>query len=222
MDIKKHIDFFNPAKLTTNKLEVHIIGVGAVGSNIALQLVKLGIPLIHLWDFDTVDEHNITNQVYSALDVNKPKVNALKDILLQHNPFAKIYAHNMRYTNQPLKGIIFLTVDSIKTRKTIAEDNFHNLFVKLVIDGRIGLERGQVYTTDWSLDHLKQNYINLCDFNDSETDAKVSACGTELSVSPSVQMTAAIAVAQLINFINEQELKQAINFDAFEFKITAL
>lgn len=222
MEIKKHIDFFNPAKLTANKLEVHIIGVGAVGSNIALQLAKLGVTTIHLWDFDIVNEHNITNQVYTSLDVGLPKVNALKKHMLENNPDIKIYAHNMRYTNQPLKGIIFLTVDSIKTRKEIAENNFHNLFIKLVIDGRIGLEKGQVFTTNWLYDNDKQNYINLCDFNDSETDAVISACGTELSVSPSVLLTAAYAVAQLINFVNEKKLKQTIQFDAFEFKTLAL
>ena len=222
MELKKHIDFFNPAKLTTNKLEVHIIGVGAVGSNIALQLAKLGIPTVHLWDFDIVNEHNITNQVYTTRDIGRTKVDAMKDHMLENNPDMKIYAHNMKYTIQPLKGIVFLTVDSIKTRRQIAEDNFHNLFIKLVIDGRIGLERGQVFTTNWMFDTLKQNYINLCSFDDSETDAVVSACGTELSVSPSVQLTASYAVAQLINFVNDKELKQSIQFDAFDFKTLAL
>lgn len=222
MDIKKHIEFFNPAKLTSTKTEVHIIGVGAVGSNIALQLAKLGVPLVHLWDFDIVNEHNITNQVYNINDIAKPKVNALKEHMLENNPDMKIYAHNMKYTNQPLKGIVFLTVDSIKTRKQIAEDNFYNTFIKLIIDGRIGLERGQVFATDWINEELKQNYISLCDFDDKDTDAVVSACGTELSVSPSVMLTASCAVAQLINYVNNQKIKQSIHFDAFDFKMNAL
>lgn len=222
MDIKKHVDFFNPAKITNNKLEIHIIGVGAVGSNIALQLAKLGIQTIHLWDFDNVDTHNITNQVYTSLDIGKPKVEALKQHLLANNPNMKVYAHNMRYKNQPVKGVIFLAVDSIKTRKKIAEDNFYNNFIKLVIDGRIGLERGQVFTTIWDLDDSKTNFINLCDFNDNETDAVISACGTQLSVSPSVMLTAAYAVAQLINYVNNQPIKQTIQFDAFSFKTLAL
>lgn len=222
MDIKKHIDFFNPAKITNDKLEIHIIGVGAVGSHIALQLAKLGVPTVHLWDFDNVDEHNITNQVYTSLDIGKPKVNALKSHLLDNNPNMKVYAHNMKYNKQPIKGIVFLAVDSIKTRKRIAEDNFYNNFIKLVIDGRIGLERGQVFTTIWDNDNDKTNYINLCDFKDSETDAVVSACGTQLSVSPSVMLTAAYAVAQLINYVNKQSIKQTIQFDAFSFKTLAL
>lgn len=222
MDLKKHIDFFNPAKLTSNNLEVHIIGVGAVGSNIALQLAKLGVPLIHIWDFDSVNEHNITNQVYNVTDLYKPKVVVLKQHLLNNNPNMKVYAHHMKYNNQPLKGIVFLTVDSIQTRKQIAEDNFYNNYIQLVIDGRIGLERGQVFTTEWFLEQDKQNYINLCDFKDSETDAVVSACGTELSVSPSVLLTTAYAVAQLINFVNKHPIKKSIQFDAFAFKTLAL
>ena len=43
MDLNKHIEFFNPEKLKDKNIDVNIIGVGAVGSYIALQLAKLGI-----------------------------------------------------------------------------------------------------------------------------------------------------------------------------------
>ena len=65
----KHIEFFNPNKVK-NK-EVHIIGVGAVGSFIALTLAKLGLQKLTIWDFDTVEETNVANQVYTQKDVGK-------------------------------------------------------------------------------------------------------------------------------------------------------
>ena len=79
MNLNKHIEFFNPAKL--NNYEIHVIGVGAVGSYIALTLAKLGIKKLYIWDFDTVEEHNITNQVYNYNDLGKPKTLALKSHL---------------------------------------------------------------------------------------------------------------------------------------------
>lgn len=42
-----------------------------------------------LWDFDTVEAHNIVNQMFRQQDVGKPKVEALKDILMDINPEIK-------------------------------------------------------------------------------------------------------------------------------------
>lgn len=216
LNIVKHVEFFNPFKLR-NK-EIHIIGVGAVGSFIALTLAKLGIPKITIWDFDTVDEHNITNQVYTTKDIGKPKVEALKQHLLDNNPNMEVITKG-KYTNQNLKGILFLSVDSIKLRYDILSNVQYNPFIELVIDGRIGLEKGQVIATDWKLSDLIKNHIELSNFKDNESDAPVSACGTTLSVMPSVQCTAQFAVAQLINFVNNKKINQLTQFDAFDFKI---
>lgn len=217
MNLNKHLDFFNPH---FNE-EVHIIGVGAIGSNIASQLVRLGVTDIHIWDFDTVDEHNITNQIYTSEDIGKLKVDALKEYLLKINPKARIITHK-KYTRQPLQGILFSCVDSIKVRREIALQNEYNLFLKLVIDTRIGLETGQVFVTHWQVEDEVKNYLAMCDFNDDETDAVVNACGTTLSISPTVLITTAYAVASLINFINGKTVKNQILFNAFDFKTRAV
>ena len=217
MDLKKSIEFFNPLNL---KEEVHIIGVGAVGSYIALTLVKLGIENLYIWDFDTVESHNIVNQVYDATDIGKLKTHALERHLLDNNDKVKIHKKG-KYTGQALKGIVYLTVDSIKIRKNTLENLRYNPFIKLIIDGRIGLEKGQVINTVWNDDKLIQNHIDLSSFKESESDAPVSACGSTLSVAPSVIITAQYAVAQLINFVNQQPIKQLIQFDAFLFKTIA-
>src|SRR3954469_16403289 len=54
-----------------------IIGVGAVGRQVALQLAAIGARRLQLIDFDQVDESNITTQVYLAEDVGQLKVTAL-------------------------------------------------------------------------------------------------------------------------------------------------
>ena len=70
MDLVRQLEFFDPAKITE---EIHIIGVGAIGSHIVEMLVRMGIEDINIYDFDTVDEHNIPNQMFYSTNLNEPK-----------------------------------------------------------------------------------------------------------------------------------------------------
>ncbi|MDP7019582.1 MAG: ThiF family adenylyltransferase, partial [Pirellulaceae bacterium] len=49
-----------------------VIGVGAIGRQVALQLAAVGAPRIQLVDFDAVDVTNVTTQGYTANDVGQP------------------------------------------------------------------------------------------------------------------------------------------------------
>lgn len=218
INLNKHMEFVDPNKLKENKLNVNIIGVGAVGSYIALQAVKLGIPELTIWDFDTVDDHNITNQVYTFNDVNKLKVDALEEHLMASNPDLILHKKGKWNPGDPVDGVVFLEVDSMKVRQAFVEDNEYNDLLKLVIDARIGLETGEVHCCKWDDDDSRENYINKVNsFNDDDANVTVSACGTTLSVSPSVYLSAATAVATLINFINKKDLVNYVAFNAFDF-----
>lgn len=215
MDLNKHLSFFNPVKLKNS--EIHIIGCGAIGSNVALQLAKLGVETLTLWDFDIVTEHNVTNQVYDFYDVNKKKTEALKEHLLKQNPRIKVNCRG-KYTYSPLKGLIIMCVDSVETRKKIAEANQYNIGIQLLIDGRIGLTEGQVYCVNWTDSQEIEKYIKLTDFKDDEVQTPVSPCGTTLSVSPSVLITVSYMISCLINFVNDKPNPPIIMLDAFNFK----
>lgn len=216
MNLNKHLSFFNPASL--RKEEINIIGCGAIGSNVALQLAKLGVEKLVLWDFDIVSEHNITNQIYNINDVGKPKVEALEEHLKLQNPTIKIIKKG-KYSTQPLKGILILAVDSIELRHKIAKQQEYNIMLRLVIDGRIGLETSQAYCIDWTKSENIENYLKLTDFKDNEVSVPVSPCGTTLSVSPSVQMAVSVMVGCLINYANKVENPTIIDIHAFRFKI---
>ena len=217
MNLNKHLSFFNPASL--RKEEINIIGCGAIGSNVALQLAKLGVEKLVLWDFDIVSEHNITNQIYNINDVGRPKVEALEEHLKLQNPTIRIIKKG-KYSTQPLKGILILAVDSIELRHKIAKQQEYNIMLRLVIDGRIGLETSQAYCIDWTKSENIENYLKLTDFKDNEVSVPVSPCGTTLSVSPSVQMAVSVMVGCLINYANKVENPTIIDIHAFRFKIT--
>lgn len=223
MNLNKHIEFFNPSKLKEKNIDINIIGVGAVGSYIALQLAKLGIEKLIIWDFDVVDEHNITNQVYDYEDLNLPKVDALEKHLKRSNPEIRVIKKGRYSAGMPISGIVFLEVDSMKVRQEFVDDNRYNQEIDMVIDGRIGLATGEVHCISWQDERIVEKFEEkVTAFDDSNAAVTVSACGTTLSVSPTVFVTAAEAVKCLINYINDQPNNVYIGFNAFESKMRGL
>ena len=53
-----------------------VIGVGALGGQVALQLAALGVPKLQLIDFDRVEETDVTTQGYDFEDIGQLKVDA--------------------------------------------------------------------------------------------------------------------------------------------------
>ena len=59
-------------------LKVAVIGVGAIGRQVALQLAAIGARRMQLVDPDVVDATNITTQGYWASDLDRAKVAATR------------------------------------------------------------------------------------------------------------------------------------------------
>lgn len=218
MDLKKHLDYFNPL---AEDLPIHIVGCGAVGSHIATGLVRLGIQSLTLWDFDTVEPHNITNQIYTQNHINRKKTEALKEHCLTINPDIKITIKDKYTTNQLLNGYVFLAVDSIELRKAFIEAHYYHTGIILLIDTRIGLEEAQIFTASFIDQRSVERLKRYTDFTSDEVDAPVNACGTTLSILPSVQTAASFAIANFINYIRTNKYYHTIYVNAFSFKCVA-
>ena len=63
-----------------------VIGVGAIGRQVALQLAAIGVPRLQIIDFDVVDHTNLTTQGYWAVDIGSPKVDATAKAISQLDP----------------------------------------------------------------------------------------------------------------------------------------
>ncbi len=75
------------------KATVFIAGVGALGTNIALNLAMMGIGHLILCDFDTIELSNLARQVlFEEKDIGKSKVLTAKNALERINPTIKITA----------------------------------------------------------------------------------------------------------------------------------
>ncbi len=80
------IKYFGPERLTKiQKTRVGIAGAGGLGSNCALNLVRLGIKRMVIVDYDQVDASNLNRHFYFADQVGKLKVEALRENLLRIN-----------------------------------------------------------------------------------------------------------------------------------------
>ena len=81
-----------------NEATVAICGLGGLGSNIAICLARAGIGKLILIDFDVVDVSNLHRQQYKANQVGMYKTEALKENLLEINPYITIESRTVRMT----------------------------------------------------------------------------------------------------------------------------
>lgn len=207
LDVRRHVELFDPYNF---KEPITIIGCGATGSWVALYLAKLGITDITIYDFDIVEGHNIANQAFGLKDINDTKAFANQKNIIRDTG-TEIVAKSVRYIDQRLRGVVFLMVDSMKERKRIWEKSLKlNPNITLVIEPRMGLNMGRVYTIDPSNINQIKAYEETYYEDD---DAEVSACGTSVSVITSATMIASICVRQLINYSNSVHLENEILVD---------
>lgn len=223
MDLSKSYDFFQPEK---DNARIHIVGCGSVGSTIAENLVRCGVTKLTLWDFDTVEEHNIVNQMFRQEDVGRLKAEALKDLLTEINPEVKntIDVKTDGWKGKLMSGYIFLAVDSIKVRKEIIERHMDSPYVKAVFDVRTMLTGAQSYAADWSDYKSKQNLLNSMQFSDEEAkeSTPVSACGITLGVVTTVRLICAMCVNNYIKFAKGEGLWKFIQMDGFSGTLDCL
>lgn len=223
MDLSKSYEFFKPDMLESR---VHIIGCGAIGSTVAENLVRFGITKITLYDFDTVEAHNIANQMFRHTDIGKLKIDALAEYLTEINPecAADLKLVKEGWTGQRLSGYVFLCVDNIDLRREIATACKENTFVKGMFDFRMRLTDAQHYAADWSDQKMVETFIKSMAFSHDEAKeaTPVSACNITLSVVPTVREVVALGVSNFINFVKGAPLKKMILIDAFAFDVVAV
>ena len=91
---------------TLGDKKVLLIGVGGVGSHVAVALCRAGIGQLEIVDFDVVDESNLGRQYYDVNDVGVLKVEAMKGHLNRMNPKCEVITHNERLSPERLEELV--------------------------------------------------------------------------------------------------------------------
>ena len=124
-----------------NKLKagkVAVLGLGGLGSNIAISLSRVGVGEIILVDYDVVEPSNLNRQQYFVKHIGMKKTDALKSIIDEINPFVKIKTKDIFVTKENIDflkecDIVIEAFDDPKNKATLCNMVLRNFKDKYLI-----------------------------------------------------------------------------------------
>ncbi len=218
MDTSKVLEYFDPSEY---RFAYNVIGCGAIGSHVCEQLTRLGITEVHIYDFDTVEAHNITNQMFCDSDIGMSKVDACEAAMKAINPEITVYKHPEGLTPPyVINGICILCVDNIDLRREIVKANQFNPNCAAFLDFRMRLVDAQHYFADAKNRFEVTELLNTMAFTHEEAmDATPkSACGVELSVVYTVKAIVSFGMANMVKWLmsrDDYRTMMQVNMDSF-------
>ena len=176
--VLKSIGIVGQKRIINSK--VLIVGAGGLGCPISDLLVRSGVGLIGVIDFDKVSLSNIHRQtLYTTKDVGKFKVKVLKKKLNLINEEVNVKIYNKKANDKNLINIINkydIIVDGSDNFKTkFLLNKFSLKFKKKLIVGAISKFDGHIFTFDFN----KKNTPCLKCFYQSEPSDDFLNCESE-------------------------------------------
>jgi len=205
----RQLDILNPSNF--EDVNIHIIGAGSVGSFTAVTLTKMGMINVEIWDDDSVESHNISNQFYMQKNVGELKCVALEKLISEFSN-CKIEIHTKKFTEDDEldlssgKNIVITTTDSLESRK-IVFDKIKYQPNCIFLDARMGLEVGRIFTIRLTnkedLDFYERTLVNK----------SVEAPCTARTIIYNVLIIAGMISNQVKKVVKDEQFSKEINFD---------
>lgn len=169
----RQADIVNSEKLSM--LNAYVIGVGAIGRQVALQLTAIGAPSITLIDPDIVEDTNVVTQGYFEEDAESAvlKVVATSRMcrLISKDVRIDLVHHNAPCPMRVLDpAVVFCCVDSMKARAEIFKDVSSWKPKPLFIDGRMTAEVCRVLVANPTIENSWNGYTRTL-FSDAASYA---------------------------------------------------
>ena len=114
------------------KTRVCILGLGGLGSNVAVLLARSGIGFLKLVDFDTVEASNLNRQQYRISHIGIKKTEAMKSIIKEINPFVETEVLDIKIDRKNIYStvgdieIVVEAFDRAETKAMILEELLTN------------------------------------------------------------------------------------------------
>lgn len=178
-----------------------VVGCGAIGRQVALQLASTGVPRLQLVDFDMVEPVNLGPQMYLESNLGDSKVEATAEMCRSLNSEIKVDFENGRFRRSMETGdIIFCCVDTMEARKLVWESVRDR--ARFFCDGRMNAEVIRILT---AADPLSVEYYPTTLFSDQE--AYGGSC-TARSTVFSACIAAGLMVGQFTKFLRRLPLER--------------
>lgn len=110
------------------KTRVCILGLGGLGSNVAILLARSGIGFLKLVDFDTIEASNLNRQQYRVSHIGMKKTEAMKSIIREINPFVEVDILDIKVDRENIYStvgdieIVVEAIDRAETKAMILEE----------------------------------------------------------------------------------------------------
>ena len=110
------------------KTRVCILGLGGLGSNVAVLLARAGIGSLKLVDFDIVEASNLNRQQYRISHIGLKKTKAIKTIIKEINPFIEVETLDIKVNRENIHStvgdikIVVEAFDRAETKAMILEE----------------------------------------------------------------------------------------------------
>lgn len=142
--------------------KVAVLGLGGLGSNIAIALARAGVGYLHLIDFDKVDITNLNRQQYFVHQLGQYKTEALSENLKQIAPYCQVKTTTIKVTKDDIKellkneDIICEAFDSAEAKAMLVEGVLEQFPEKYVVSGSgmAGLSSANTIKTRKVLSHF--------------------------------------------------------------------
>lgn len=198
---------------------VMIGGAGGIGSWLALFLTRAGFkPMVY--DFDTIEEHNLGGQLFREEDIDKFKVNALFDVVKMLSS-QEISTSTEKITiDSPTHYFMFSAFDNMKAREDLFEvwkkSIPNSLVTPIFIDGRLEMEQLQIFCV--TPDKINQYEQTL--FGDEQVeDAPCTMKQTSHSAAMIATLMTAFFTNHMVNVYERQVCREVPFYHEFYIPI---
>ena len=187
----------NKDLISQNKLdEVTIIGAGGVGSCLALSASIMGFKVIHLWDYDKLEEHNLSTTMYPERYLGLEKTEASKRLSEYFGCNTEIRKYDTWTLDSPLTPCVMMAPDNMEVRKMVYMQWIRTPGRKMLIDGRMGALTLEVI----SCDRHSDNYLSTWQSSDKIPDEQCTAKHTIFTAN----VVAGIMLSQAFNVLHNR------------------